>query len=158
MACSMNSIHEGTAMWIFPIFMKTSAGTALSVRTSPTSSRRSYQEERLTSYCPAVSYSLKTYATDGIITEAYAYNINYNEPWDFNAIDYLQLLWKKSLHCGHVCKYYQQKALLLRAYVYRFDGVWRATVQRTREFPFKNLHEMDCHWRAFDGEACNSEG
>lgn len=96
-------------------FMKKPDGAALSAKTFLTSSSWPHQERKLTSYCQAVRYLLNTYATDDITFEADAHIINYRQLQNFNALDYLQSLWKKALRCGPVYDEYQLKSTCIEA-------------------------------------------
>lgn len=91
-ACDTNCIYEGAAMWPFHLFIKKPVVAALRAITGFTSSRRSREEGKLTSYFQLVNYLFNTYEVDDTIAKAYADIINYKQTKDPNGVLNSQLL------------------------------------------------------------------
>lgn len=85
-----SKIHEGTAMWTLPQFVKEIIANSLNTRMCAENQRASltaivrYNETRrrklLRSYSKAVNYMLKKYATDAVITKYDATTLRYMQP------------------------------------------------------------------------------
>lgn len=82
--------------------MKKPAGAALNTRTCLSSLNHARQEGKLTSYCDVVSYLLATYATVAIIAKAGMNIKNSRQIACQSAVEYVQVLWTRSLRFGSV--------------------------------------------------------
>ena len=96
-------MHEGAALWCFQFFM---TGTALAkVQTrivgefGVSDARR---DEVLSSYPEVFNYLLRTYATNEVITEAYAEVTNFLQSSGMSETEYGDPFWRKALCCENV--------------------------------------------------------
>lgn len=68
--CDSNKVHEGTAMWTLPNFLKKLVGYTFTSRIRAPSHSNRTVDKKLTSYLAVVNHLLETYATEDIIAEA----------------------------------------------------------------------------------------
>lgn len=98
-ACDSTSVQEGAAIWLFTHFIKERPKAALSGRV--TAEKQKHQQEiKLVTYCQAVSFLLKTYATEDVIDEAETDVTSFKPPAGMTAVRYSEALTEETLRCG----------------------------------------------------------
>lgn len=103
LACNTNGGHEGTATWLFHLFMKNPASAVLNACTCPKPKKKRRQiEGTITTYCEVVTYCLSAYSTHYDIAETGVELTTSKPPPNMNPVDYSQSLWLKALKCGSV--------------------------------------------------------
>ena len=104
-ACNTNGVHEGAARWLFQFFLDGTAKANLargSARTGRAlSSARSGSKDGMT-YCQAVQYLLRVYATDDAIATAHMDISQFKIASNSNELKYAQELLSKAYKCGDV--------------------------------------------------------
>lgn len=138
----MNGIHQIAAMCFFYIFIRMPSRDALSARTSLTSSPRSFQGKKLTSYCQMVNYLLNMCITDDINAATDADTIDYKQPQDLNTIDYSHLLWTKALRCGHVYSEYPLQGTFIERLC---SSIWQSMESYFAKIKGASLQKLSWH-------------
>lgn len=118
---------EGRDYEVSYFFLQKPVVAAPSTISCLTSSCRFHQIQRLTSCSQVVSYLLRPYGTEDVLTEADADIIIYKLPQDLKAVDYFQSLWIMVLRFGPVFNQY----LLKRA---SEEGLQLSIQQHMRRF------------------------
>lgn len=109
--CESNGTHEGAAMLLPPHFTKEPAKGALSYRMCATKKSITHKEGTLTTYCQVVNYLLETSATDDVVSEVDADNMDNKQLENISTECYSQRLWEKALRYGRVYKKSKQNGL-----------------------------------------------
>lgn len=100
-------------MWLFSRFIREPAKVVLSHPVTAGNKKDQKQEAELTTYCKAVKYLLKTYATNDVISEADAEITNFKQPTGMTAVCHCEVLWEKALGCGRVYDEPRLKAIFI---------------------------------------------
>lgn len=77
---------------VTPLFINKAGGEALRARTCLTSSRWSWEAEKLTPHYQLANYLLTTFTSNDIISDGHADLFHYTQPQNLNTVDYLKLL------------------------------------------------------------------
>lgn len=96
--CDTNGLHERGVLWPLHFFMKRPAIATLSARIALRSKSLGRQKNsKVTTYCGAGNYILKTYATGDVVAETVADLMHFTQPWNKSPLENSEALWNKAL-------------------------------------------------------------
>ena len=100
-SCNVNGVHEGAALWLVGYFLRGSAKSKVTARTTSNNAKKKIGN-RLLTYCQAIDFLLRTYATDDIIARAVDDLKSYKQDSTTSEMAYLEKLWARALRMGSV--------------------------------------------------------